>query len=425
MYLCSIFVKKKFTQIFLFIFSSSDTSPQATPGGGGKFGFKETVNVGYKDTEDDSPPPPTLPPRNYRASNRTGSHSNSSSMSGSGMERRPLPPLPQKQVSPQTPHQTSMVQKQISSTVTSYTSGGSGDLTQDYDSTPKADYYADQLRAQARRLSQNQPTMLNAARYQSKALPEMKTNIIKSRPVDGQPRPQEARPISAASATSSGGSVHSPTSPQELSPQSSSAQLPPTLYRTSEFDRGLNFIGITTENGAQSSSSDSLLSPSSSSLVNSSPSPLSAQDFNANHRNKNDSLSSSDNTTQITSPGRHHQDYPSDHHMTSPVVRERLLGNMVTPDLPPPPTPVTGDNTSVALMDETFTPPPLPSPLGGALDEQRKRRSVDDENTPNRYVVLLFPFQHNCGDMGSQKSNVGFTFLYFIRVQQRPKIFLS
>ena len=151
------------------------------------------------------------------------------------MERRPLPPLPQKQVSPQTPHQTSMVQKQISSTVTSYTSGGSGDLTQDYDSTPKADYYADQLRAQARRLSQNQPTMLNAARYQSKPLPEMKTNIIKSRPVDGQPRPQEARPISAASATSSGGSVHSPTSPQELSPQSSSAQLPPTLYRTSEF----------------------------------------------------------------------------------------------------------------------------------------------------------------------------------------------
>ena len=311
------------------------------------------------------------------------------------MERRPLPPLPQKQVSPQTPHQTSLVQKQISSTVTSYTSGGRGDLTQDYDSTPKADYYADQLRAQARRLSQNQPTMLNAARYQSKPLPEMKTNIIKSRPVDGQPRPQEARPISAASATSSSGSVHSPTSPQELSPQSSSNQLPPTLYRSSEFDRGLNFIGITTENGAQSSSSDSLTSPSSS-RVNSSPSPLAAQDFNANHRNKHDSLSSSDNTTQIISPGRH-QDHTSDHHHTSPVIKERLLGNMVTPDLPPPPTPVTGDSTSASLMDDTFTPPPLPSPLGGAMDEHRKRRSLDEDGTPNRYVASYFSFPHDCG----------------------------
>ena len=342
------------------------------------------------------------------------------------MERRPLPPLPQKQVSPQTPHQTSMVQNQISSTVTSYTSGGSGDLTQDYDSTPKADYYADQLRAQARRLSQNQPTMLNAARYQSKALPEMKTNIIKSRPVDGQPRPQEARPISAASVTSSVGSLNSPTSPQELSPQSSSTQLPPTLYRTSEFDRGLNFIGITTENGAQSSSSDSLTSPSSSSLVNSSPSPLSAQDFNANHRNKNDSLSVSDTTTQISSPGRHHQDYPSDHHMTSPVVRERLLGNMVTPDLPPPPTPLTGDNTSTALMDETFTPPPLPSPLGGALDEHRKRRSVDEEGTPNRYVAFIcsIPAQQ-CRRDTSQNPTFAFTrkccVLYFVAIQQRVK----
>ena len=322
-------------------------------------------------------------------------------MSGSsGMERRPLPPLPQKQqVSPQQ-QQTSMVQKQIASSVSSYTSGGS-DLTQDYDSTPKADYYADQLRAQARRLSENQPRMLNAARYQSKPLPEMKTNIIKSRPVDGQPRPQEARPLSA-STTSSGSSAHSPNSPQEMSPPSiallttSSRSFQHPLYRSSEFDRGLNFVGITTENGAQSTSSDSLTSPSSSTLVNSSPSQLSSQDYNANHRNKLDSVSPSDSaSTQVSSPGRRQSDYHSD---ASPVVKERLLGNhnaVETPELPPPPTPLSGDNTS-GLMDETFSPPPMPSPLDnmGAMDEHRKKRSVDEEGTPNRYDCFIIISAH-------------------------------
>ncbi len=301
--------------------------------------------------EDDSPPPPTLPPRNYRPSS-------------SSISNRPLPPLPQKQPV------TSFSNSTFSGNNTSV-NVASSDLTQDYDCTPKADAYADQLRAQARRLSQNQPTMLNAARYQSKPLPEMKTNIIKSRPVDGQPRPQEARPLSASSNSGhSIGQTHpSQKSPPVSTPLSSSSH---PLYRSSEFDRGLNFLGVN-ENGNHSSS-DSLTSPSSR---------RDSQDYNMNNQRKLDTSPSDGTASQISSthspsPLRT-QDYSGDFHKY-PVQHP---GPNSTPDLPPPPTPITNmDSRGSPNLDESITPPPPPP---DSLDGPRSRSGSMDESTPNRY----------------------------------------
>ncbi len=355
--------------------------------------------MGYRDQDEDSPPPPVLPPRNYRAStggpsSRSTGLSNSQALSSSSglMERRPLPPLPKKQQMSPPAH------KPVTPSFAASISAGSAKssdvtTTQDYDSTPKADYYADQLRAQSRRLSQNKPAMLNAAWYQSKPLPEMKTSIIKSRPVEDQPRPQEARPLSGS------GLDNAIVSPTQQSPPITAAPPQPALYRSNEFDRGLNFVGVSPSppnNGAQPS-----VEPLSSRVNPTPPSPrqsYSPQDYNANHpRNQPDSTGLPSDNAQLPGRQQHQlqQDYLGNQYAPSPVVRERLLGShhedtkttTVTPDLPPPPTPVTGEN-NLSQLDESFSPPPppLPPPLDQSTTPNDERRSfdADEDAAPNR-----------------------------------------
>ncbi len=353
---------------------------------GSSHGYKETLNVGYRDSDEDSPP--VLPPRNYRAtaSGRAAAPPPPNSFSSSSaFERRPLPPLPAK--SPQSPPPAPP--KPAVPTMPASFSVGS-DLTSvamDFDSTPKADFYADQLRAQARRLSQNQPTArLNPARYNmTKALPDMKTSIIKSRPVEGQPRPQEARPLGAADPALGRPPDPSPPNSARLPPPSPTHQQS-RQYRPAELDK-YAFGEATIESGTPPSPSRS------------STSPAQSQDHNANHQNNKLNATTFDMPTQMRTndntnfAGRLHKDYLGNQNLSSPDTRDRLLGNhymqdpsaMVTPELPPPPTPLTEvDNSILSGLDASFTPPPPPPPALDASREQRSRSSVDEENTPDR-----------------------------------------
>ena len=141
--------------------------------------FQVTVNSTYGDS-----PPPSLPPRNYR--------------DPAEQDRQPQQPMPQSPVQPQqlSPH----LEEAPPATVTN-----------DYDFTPKADFYADQLRASARRISQSR--RLLSARYQAKPVPEAKTSISVSRPVEKAAVAQEAKPLSA-------------------------------IYRATEYPKGLNLVGL-------------------------------------------------------------------------------------------------------------------------------------------------------------------------------------
>ena len=116
-----------------------------------------------------------------------------------------------------------------------FTGGGSLSMyTNDYDQTPKADYYADQLRAQARRISQSQGQggFLNPARYQPKPVPDIKSSIVSSRPVDRPPRVQEAQPIIPVAASKE----------------------TPAIYRSNNVSKGLNLVGLQSQNVEESKS---------------------------------------------------------------------------------------------------------------------------------------------------------------------------
>ena len=157
--------------------SSSTTSPDRPTSQeyNQKFGYQVTVNRSYADDEEDKPP--TLPPRNYRQP-----------LGDRNARERPQPPLP-----PTTQGDASGHSHSFRSNV----------MTNDFDQTPKPDTYADQLRAQARRISQGpRGSHLNPARFQQKSLPDMKMSISVSRPVDRQPTAQETSTPQPLGATS-------------------------------------------------------------------------------------------------------------------------------------------------------------------------------------------------------------------------------
>ena len=179
----------------VFVFSSLITSGMSsTPSSGQtqKYAYQITVNQNYSDQDDEEDiPPPVLPPRNYRSTEK--------------YKGRPLPePITSQDTNDDTQNNVSHVMisgnsspgselrtsqepvtpKHVSQVKVSYNC--------DVDATPKPDSYADQLRQKAWTISQSHNSLLSAARYQPKPLPEMKTNISTSRPVDKQPVPQEA-----------------------------------------------------------------------------------------------------------------------------------------------------------------------------------------------------------------------------------------
>lgn len=132
-----------------------------------KIGYQVTVNKSYNDQEEDDKPP-SLPPRNYRQP-----------LGERNVRERPQPPQPPN--------------SQAEAPALAQGSFRTNAMTSDYDQTPKPDFYADQLRAQARRITQqSRSNLLNPARYQHKPVPDTKTSISVSRPVDGRPTAQEA-----------------------------------------------------------------------------------------------------------------------------------------------------------------------------------------------------------------------------------------
>ena len=148
--------------------------------------YQVTINKSYteKDEEEDLNAPPVLPPRNYR------SHS-----LGTGFKApKPLPVTPPK--SPKSPNPPK----------------------ENFDQTPKPDKYADQLRAQLRKLNNSQSASL-------KPFPVPGKFLSTSRPVDRQPVAQEARAPSgsdgkeelspSALSPRQQPQPHSPTSPAE------------------------------------------------------------------------------------------------------------------------------------------------------------------------------------------------------------------
>ncbi len=165
------------------------------------------------DLREEDEAPPVLPPRNYRMS-----------LGGPGDRYTKPPAAPPPAVS-------------YSDRV---------EPPADYDATPKADHYADQLRQQARRISQSHSSLLAAARYQSKPLPDPpKTTISVSRPVDKPPSPQETR-------------------------------IPQPLYRAPQVPQHLNFVGLSSDSdpslvsGSAPSPTSTSLSMNTESLVSSS-----------------------------------------------------------------------------------------------------------------------------------------------------------
>ena len=188
------FKNSNFLYIFcLFSPASSPSMPVGPPGElNQKYAYQITVNENYShhdDTEEDKPP--VLPPRNYRSSDRFKGRavpeprpSREKTNSPKGITQvnvsQGRPPMPEPRTS-----QEGSGQKHVSQVNVSFNS--------EFDATPKADSYADQLRQQARRISQSQSSLLSAARYQPKVLSETKTSISVSRPVDKPPKAQEAR----------------------------------------------------------------------------------------------------------------------------------------------------------------------------------------------------------------------------------------
>ena len=80
-------------------------------------------------------------------------------------------------------------------------------FTSDYDATPARDMYADQLRQSARRISQSHINpYLNAARYQSKPVAELKPSVATSRPVDKPALGTTSEPLHSSVISSSSSS---------------------------------------------------------------------------------------------------------------------------------------------------------------------------------------------------------------------------
>ena len=212
--------------------------------------YQITVNKGYTGDEEDESPPPMLPPRNYRPKPQENSPT------------VPSPQVPKKQRYPDykhnghtataPDHQRSSSYSHDSRRSTGSSSGSSGSLTMtgytnDYDQTPKPDYYADQLRAQARR--QSQSLGLHPARgYQkSSKAPEIKTgvSVAISRPVDRPPQVQEAQAV-----------IPAPL------PSPSTLQNNPAIYRANNISRGLNLVGLPGEEQLRPGQENNALSPS-------------------------------------------------------------------------------------------------------------------------------------------------------------------
>ena len=205
--------------------------------------------------------PPTLPPRNYRKKHGSGS--------GAKKGQQPLPQAPLQRNSsgaeenlgiglPQ-PKQTAGAQSAGSfkigpgSPATPPRNANMDTFGVDSVSTPEADVYADQLRQQALRFSKTNRSLLSAARYQSKPLAEMKTNIVVSRPVEQPPVAQEAKgppPLSTdikspAPPGLKPGTTTS-TSPESRLPQTvpSEGRVPQPIHRSTVVPQDLNYVGL-------------------------------------------------------------------------------------------------------------------------------------------------------------------------------------
>ncbi len=300
------------------VFSSSGgSSPTKTPEDNQKYAYHMTVNKSYAEDKDTGSPPPTLPPRNYRPH----------PTSAEGMEFK-------------FPHQSNNV----------------NNLTLEFDQTPKQEYYADQLRQQARRISQSQSTMLNPARYPSKPTPETKVMVSVSRLVDMPPSAQEV-----------------------LQPQPHAQP----LYRPMEISSGLNYVGLSKQN------SDSIRSPP----ARSPPAPRNLSDPKPSTRKKVSDPKSED-ITQNSQPKRqspHHviltqlqQTGSLDSDRTSEKKRLSLSNQMSSPELPPPPTP---QNESTLGNAAKLPLPPPPSPPDNTISEEPGKQLVfDDDRKSSRYV---------------------------------------
>ena len=342
--------------------------------------------------------PPTLPPRNYRRK----SGASSGPASGSKKSAQPLPhatttptqhsnsgsegkaqglgefQAQSQQTPPLQPAGTFKIGPGAPVTpprnVNMDTYGG------DYDSTPKADIYADQLRQQALRISKSQRSLLSGARYQSKPLAQMNTSISMSRPVEQPPIAQQAKmpqlpplPSSTEVRVTVSGVKPSPaslsTSPESRLPQTvpNDTRVPQPIHRSAVIPQDLNYVGL--------SDSDNSLEQHSSKSPNNhsrSPEPTSGATLR--------STSSSPNPlVEMASPSKPLQSQPTQAFVSmvspqgaavtvvSPQVAAPLrstageaAGRYAEKEQPPPPPP----------LEDQHTLPPPPTPGGTTAAQQ-------------------------------------------------------
>ena len=182
---CSYTLHQYLPWLFSCVFSSNTLSPGGQSETSSQSSYQVTVNRTYTDEEEAAP---VLPPRNYRTA------------SGEWVAQPPTTQTPTTQpptTQPPASTNNSSSNFQRSSTGDSssnFQRSSIGELSTSQSFTSEIeepDYYADQLRAQAQKIRQSQRG--SARNFKTKAVPETRTSVSSSRPVDKPPVAQEAK----------------------------------------------------------------------------------------------------------------------------------------------------------------------------------------------------------------------------------------